>query len=576
MPEKEERMRKQTIVAVLLVGGLFGCRCPSTPARAPDGSCLPRGDEVRVAMSALPNTLDWSLSSQASAENYPVLHAMMRGLTVLDATNAPAPGIADHWEIEADSGTPPKQTYTFHLKAGLVWSDGKTPVTARDFVFGWRRALLGREPAEFGDSVGAEQVIEARAKHGPPEEVQHGIDAALAGFEVRAADDLTLRVTLRSPRSYFLSRLAYVYPFFPQPAALLEGLNSEEIRKWFNEPGVGHPVVLGAFRPVSWDKLGKTVRLEQNPFDAEAPQEGAVKKLLLLEAALAPILYAQCQVDFLLMDDASTLATAPPDLAHTELLSTYFLGMNAKLVPLPLRQAIGYALDRGALAAGLLPTVRTARTYLPPAMPAALAPDDPRTAAFPDFDPGKAKALVAASGYAGETLTLLVRNSKTFLPEKGLADGVRRQLEAVGIHVRIVESANFTNDIQTPDGTPRHPLFLKRVGADYAHPQTLFTPFQADGINYTAWKSIDGGAELAAFQDLLDRGAAETDVEKMRDLYAEADRMLVVKDAVIAPILHPDRYFRKRPWIEGLGVDAFNFLTLRSMRLKAAPAAADR
>jgi peptide/nickel transport system substrate-binding protein len=245
--------------------------------------------------------------------------------------------------------------------------------------------------------------------------------------------------------------------------------------------------------------------------------------------------------------------------------------MNASLVRPELRRAISFALDRQALTRGLLPQVRTATSYLPAEMPGAPHADDAAVAGYPRYDPTRAKELLAASGYRGEELTLLVRNSKTFLPERGIAEGVRQQLAAVGIRVRVVETANFANDIQTPDGTPRHALFLKRVGADYAHPQTLFTPFESDGVNYTDWKKIDGGAEVAKFQKLLDEGAAEGDPGKMRTVYGQAEAMLVEKDAVLVPLFHPDRYFRKRPWIEGLGVDPFNFLTLRSMRFSAAP-----
>jgi peptide/nickel transport system substrate-binding protein len=36
---------------------------------------------------------------------------------------------------------------------------------------------------------------------------------------------------------------------------------------------------------------------------------------------------------------------------------------------------------------------------------------------------------------------------------------------------------------------------------------------------------------------------------------------------VIAPLYHPDRYFRSRPWLRGLTVDPFNFLSLAELRL---------
>lgn len=543
----------------MLVAVLGACRC--APAARP-GGCGPQSGEVRVAIGVQPNTLDWSASSAASADNYPVLLAAMYGLTRLDDAHRVVPGLAERWEVvDADDGT---QRFTFHLRPGLVWSDGETPVTAHDFVFGWRRALLGNEPAEFMDIVGAEEVLAAR---GGGEDAADHMGRALEGFLVRALDKATLQVTLRSPRSYFLSRLANVYTFFPQPKRDLDGKSPDEIRRYFHSPDHGRPLVTGAFRIVAWDRLGRTVRMERNPFDPFPPGPGAIQKVLLVEAPLSPILYERCQVDFLLMDDPSTLARPDAEVQKSALLSVFWLGMNATLLPHDVRLAIAHAIDRTALVDGLLPTARLAETYLPPAMPGApaRAPDT-----YPKHDPALARAMVEKAGFQGRELTLLVRGARTFLPEKGIADAIRRQLAAVGLNVRVVETSNFTNDIRDPGGRVRHALFLKRVGADYAHPQTLFTPFQADGINYTDFAAIDGGARVRAFQALLDAGARAADPAEAREVWARADEQLVAEDAVLVPLLYPERYYRRRLWVAGLGVDPFNFLTLRSVRVDGA------
>ena len=607
-------MRRAGLIALVLAGS--ACRCGST------GVCGPRGDEVRIALATLPNTLDWSASSQSSAPNYPVIHAMMRGLTALGRHDEVVPALAASWEVTT-VGAPPRQVYTFHLRRDLVWSDGKTPLTAEDFVFGWRRALLGNEPETMLDIAGARAVLEARSSRVAPAAVHARIAQALTHFAVKALDAHTLQVTLRSPKSYFLARVAYVYPFFPEPSADLLGRTPEEIRRYFNSPSHGRPLVLGAFRVVRWDRLGRTVRLEENPFDHDVPARGRVKSLLLVQAALSPILYDHCRIDFALMDDPSMLASPPPDLRHTDLLSTYWLGMNTTLVPLPLRQAIAHAIDRQALMKGLLPQVRLATTYLPPGMPGAPDASDPQLKTYPRYDPGLAKGLLASPGesavpsspaspersptvlgpaqskggardalptppfdsaqgtrdidqahsraaslpaaYHGQPLTLLVRDSNTFLPEVAIAEGIREQLEAVGIDVRVQETSNFTNDIQDAGGRVVVPLFLKRVGADYAHPQTMLTPFQANGVNYTDFAKLDGGKEEAKLDALLDAGAATTDPAAMRRIYGEADALLVRDDVVMVPLFYPDRYYRIRPWLAGLGVDSFNFLTLRSM-----------
>jgi peptide/nickel transport system substrate-binding protein len=533
-------------------------------ARKPD-VCAPHGTDVAVALSTLPNTLDWNESNDQSAQNYPVMHAIMRGLTALGPRNEPVPGLADRWEIEV---TPEhQQRYTFHLKPGTLWSDGKTPLTAQDFVFGWRRALQGNEGAEFNDVVGAEAVFKLRRAHAAPADVQAAVDRCA----FRAVDDLTLEVLLRSPRSYFLARLATVYTFFPGPSHDLAGKTPQQIRAYFNEPDGDHPRGLGAFRVTRWDRVSQTVELEANPFARDVATDGRVTHLVLREAAISPVLYAQCGLDFLFLDDPALLSRAPADTQRSPLLSVYWLGLNTRKLPLKLRQAIAAAVDTDALLQGLLPQARPAHQFLPPDMPGAIPPGSPLLAQLPHLDVERARALLKESGFDGRELTLLVKGTQTFMPELGIADALRKQLERVGLKVKLVTTSNFGNDIKSADGSTRYDLFLKRTGADYAHPQTLFTPFLPTGNNYTEWAKLDGGEPIARFQTLLDEGAALTDPSAMVDVFAKAQALLLSEQAAVVPLYFPDRYYRKRDWIEGLGVDPFNFLTLRTLRI-AGPA----
>lgn len=556
----------------LLAGGCRPADLGSSSRPGPSGCERADGGAVRIALATLPNTLDWNKSHEASFVNYPVLHAIMRGLTALDAQHRPIPALAERWEVQLLDGPGPRQRYTFHLRKDVVWSDGVTPLTADDFVFAWRRtASVGAEVAELADLVGIDEVLAAREGEGTTAEVDRRVEEALAELGVRAEGPHTLVVTLKAPRSYFLSRLAYVYPFFPAPSAELAHRSEEERARYFNEPAGGKPMVLGAFTVESWDRVSQSIRLVSNAHDHLRTRATGVERLHLVQVDLAPVLYEQCKVDFLLVDDPSALMTsAPADLERTPLLSTYYLGINTTEVPLALRRALAHALDRERLLTGLLPSARVAWTFLPPEMPLSISADDPRAAAFPRFDLARARALISESGYRGEELTLLVRGSGTFLPELGIADALRRQLSEVGVNVRVVPSASFTNDIKTPAGVLRHDLFLKRVGADYAHPQTLFTAFLPNGNHYTDWHKLPGVA--GQFADLLARGAEENDPQAAATIFARAQSLLIAEAVAVVPIYFPDRYYRRRPWIEGLGVDAFNFLTLGELGLRGGEA----
>jgi ABC-type oligopeptide transport system substrate-binding subunit len=81
-----------------------------------------------------PDSLDHHKAA-SSAENH-ILGEVMLGLTTEDAQGRPMPGAAERWETSDDG-----LTWTFHLREHS-WSDG-TPVTAEDFLYGWRHYEAG-------------------------------------------------------------------------------------------------------------------------------------------------------------------------------------------------------------------------------------------------------------------------------------------------------------------------------------------------------------------------------------------------------------------------------------------------
>ncbi|NJM92469.1 MAG: hypothetical protein HC861_07475 [Rhodospirillaceae bacterium] len=60
---------------------------------------------------------------------------MYEGLTAADTKGEPGPGAAEKWETSDDG-----LTWTFHLRAGLKWSNGD-PLVAQDYVNGVIRQL---------------------------------------------------------------------------------------------------------------------------------------------------------------------------------------------------------------------------------------------------------------------------------------------------------------------------------------------------------------------------------------------------------------------------------------------------
>ncbi|WP_167509038.1 peptide ABC transporter substrate-binding protein [Corallococcus sicarius] len=523
---------------------------------------------VKVVVPAMPTTLDWSHSDPTSWVNFPVMLATQKGLTSLGPDHAVGPALAERWERESDAAG--HDIYTFHLRPDVNWSDG-SPVTARDFVVGWHRALRGRERGEMADLEGAEEVLALQERGAPEAEVK----AALARVGVEAVDARTLRVTLDRPRSYFLARLANVYPFFPAPSADLEGRSDEEVRDYFDRPRDGRPLAIGPYRVERWDRAGERVRLVYNPRTAFPPPLGPGETpapvLTLMRSEIGPALYERGRVDFVFVDSAAALrGMRAADLKREPLLSTYFLAFNTERPPLDrpeVRRALARALDRDALLAGLLPAARTTNVLLPPELPDAATPE--QAARLPRYEPERAKAELQGVKGLERPLRLVVKAGDSFVPEEALAERISAQLARVGVQVVVDSRSDFSAEVarRTPQGPRAYDLQVRRLGADYAHPNTFFTLFERQGNHQTGWETQARGEPMQRFEQLLETADGEADAVRARELYARAQEVLVGEQAVIVPLYHPDRYFRVRARLRGLDVDPFNFLALRALRL---------
>src|SRR6187455_2061033 len=85
-------------------------------------------------------TLD--LNEMSYMQDFRLTYAIREGLCGIDPkTYGPIPAGAKSHEMSDD-----KRIWTFHLRPECVWSNGD-PVTARDYIFSWRRML--EQPGEY-------------------------------------------------------------------------------------------------------------------------------------------------------------------------------------------------------------------------------------------------------------------------------------------------------------------------------------------------------------------------------------------------------------------------------------------
>ena len=191
------------ILALVMCIGIFAA-CGEKPAED-------KGTSLAVCLASEPDTLDPALNS--AVDGATMLIHLFSGLAKwaqdetgklvikADAAKELVKGVAN------DDGT---VTYTYTLRDGLKWSDGKD-VTAADFEFAWKRAASEALGADYGYMF---EVVDG-----------YGTD----NLNVQAVDAKTLKVTLANAISYWDELLA-----FPTYFPVREDVVANE--SWATEP----------------------------------------------------------------------------------------------------------------------------------------------------------------------------------------------------------------------------------------------------------------------------------------------------------------------------------------------------
>ncbi|MGB1639768.1 MAG: peptide ABC transporter substrate-binding protein, partial [Pseudohongiellaceae bacterium] len=149
---------------------------------------------ITIALREEPPQLDANRATDASSNV--VLAHVMEGLLGYDIDAQLVPGVAERYEIREDGAT-------FWLREDALWSDG-VPVTARDFVFSWRRVLDPETASQYAFILYPIKNAEA---------INQG-EMPVATLGVRAASDRILEVDFERPTPYFDKLVAYL-TYFP-------------------------------------------------------------------------------------------------------------------------------------------------------------------------------------------------------------------------------------------------------------------------------------------------------------------------------------------------------------------------
>ena len=258
------------------------------------------------------------------------------------------------WEISSDH-----KTYTFHLKAGLMFSDG-TPLTAQSYVYTWTRALLPEVKSPLAPVL-EEAIVGAQA-------VLSGKTRTLAG--VRALDKQTLQVSLVRPTAYFLQVLT-VSLFFPLNQNVIERYGQDN----WSQHAAGNGIGSGPFLVQSWHPLVSMTLVPNPHYYGKKTRLHAVEMLFVKEPSTAFQSYRAGQYDFVwdLPPQDQQEAKTLPGFIRTPILQSdllFFDNTTAPFNQVQVRQAFAAAIDKKTLASAILKdTVTPASTIIPPGEP---------------------------------------------------------------------------------------------------------------------------------------------------------------------------------------------------------------
>jgi oligopeptide transport system substrate-binding protein len=237
----------------------------------------PRADVV-VAQSSDCFTLDPQRMSYT--QDLRMARSLYEGLVRVDSeTTEVLPAVAESWTCSEDG-----RTWTFTIRPEARWSNGD-PVTAGDFVYSWRRAMMPETAADYSgffDGIkGAKNYLKWRSAQAgayakgddrSQEAAEALLEEAWTHFDetvgLKAVDDRTLVVTLDEPIAYFLELCAFgvLSPVHPPTVESFVSLNPDtgllEQEHGWTKPGIH--VGNGPYQLARW-RYKRDLRIERNP-----------------------------------------------------------------------------------------------------------------------------------------------------------------------------------------------------------------------------------------------------------------------------------------------------------------------
>lgn len=293
---------------------------------------------INIAIMNDMMTMDSSIVSDESS--YSLISLCQSGLTQFGEDKKVHPDLAESWDVSEDG-----LTYTFHLRDGIVWSNGD-PITANDFVYGFQRLVDPDTASEYSYLMSSLNV----------ENAQDVIDGKKSVDElgVEAKDDQTFVVHLTVPCTFFEACMTNPQ-FYPLNKKYVESQGDQYALS------VDNMIYSGVYTMSDW-VAGNHYTFTHNDsyWDQENYPQQTMNVSLVQEAQTAEMMYESGSLDFMnLTGEMVEQYKDTEGYQSTLTAGVWWLAPNmedAYLSNENLRRAISYAIDRKTLAEDVLKT----------------------------------------------------------------------------------------------------------------------------------------------------------------------------------------------------------------------------
>ena len=470
-----------------------------------------------------PATLDPAIVRDTTTHLY--VSSLFSGLVRFAPDLSVGPDLAERWEVDA-AGV----VYTFTLRDGITFHDGQ-PITAEDFKYSIERVTepelhSATAPLYLGDIVGVREKLAGEATE-------------VAGFEV--LDGRTVRITIDSPKEYFLAKLSY-----PTGAVVdrrqVEALGAE----WWKSEEINGS---GPYKLLRWDPDEVIILQRFDDYHTPVELEYLISPRVVLPGAGGLDMYLTNAWDGLYVSLRSLdVVRADPvlseELREYNQLTSHFIVLDGTQPPFDdpkVRRAFAMALDREKLIEEVYEgTVQLANGLLPPGIPGYS-----ESLRGISFDPDMARQLLAESKYADDFpevfYTTLDLDGEPPGSVQFMIDAWKAEL-GIEVQAALHDSEDYYYQLEE---IGQH-LYTYGWVADYPDPENfldLLLHSEAHDSRYVNPK----------FDSLVEAARVELDREARLELFREAEQLLM-DDAGIIPIFHVKDFVLVRPHVNDFSI----------------------